>query len=171
MAKFSEENGGLFRYEDFASYTAKVETPVSVDYRGYRVYKNPSATQGPAELFALNILEGYDLKRLGHNSPEYIHTSVEALKLAFADREKYLGDTDFVQIPLRGPAVQGLRARAPQADRSAARFARAAARRSRAVHEVDGRRSTARCTSTSRARPITKETPAISRSSTRIATW
>src|SRR5204863_4534346 len=102
MAKFSEENGGLFRYEDFAGYTAKVEDPVSIDYRGYQVYKNPSASQGPAELFALNLLEGYDLKAMGHNSADYIHTSVEALKLAFADREKYLGDMDFIHIPYAG---------------------------------------------------------------------
>jgi gamma-glutamyltranspeptidase/glutathione hydrolase len=102
MAKFSEEQGGLFRYEDFASYTDKVETPVSVDYRGYRVYKNPSASQGPTELFALNILEGYDLKKLGHNSADYVHTSIEAVKLALADREKYLGDADFVPIPYEG---------------------------------------------------------------------
>jgi len=102
MAKFSEEQGGLFRYEDFASYTDKVETPVSVDYRGYRVYKNPSANQGPTELFALNLLEGYDLKKLGHNSPDYIHTSIEAVKLALGDREKYLGDADFVPIPYDG---------------------------------------------------------------------
>src|SRR6266508_4255797 len=102
MARFSEEQGGLFRYEDFASYTAKVETPVSTDYRGYRVYKNPSANQGPTELFALNILEGYDLKALRHNSPEYIHTSIEAVKLALADREKYLGDADFIKIPYEG---------------------------------------------------------------------
>lgn len=102
MASFSEENGGLFRYEDFASYTAKVETPVWVDYRGYQVFKNPSATQGPAELFALNLLEGYDLKAHGHNSPDYIHTGVEAVKLAFADREKYLGDMDFIRIPFEG---------------------------------------------------------------------
>jgi gamma-glutamyltranspeptidase/glutathione hydrolase len=102
MAKFSEEQGGLFRYEDFASYTDKVETPVFVDYRGYRVYKNPSASQGPTELFALNILEGYDLKKLGHNSADYVHTSIEAVKLALADREKYLGDADFVPIPYEG---------------------------------------------------------------------
>jgi gamma-glutamyltranspeptidase/glutathione hydrolase len=102
MAKFSEEQGGLFRYEDFAEYTAKFETPVSTDYRGYRVYKNASANQGPTELFALNILEGYDLKALKHNSPEYIHTSIEAVKLALADREKYLGDMDFIQIPFEG---------------------------------------------------------------------
>ena len=76
MAKFSEDNGGLFRYEDFANYTAKIEEPVSIDYRGYQIYKNASATQGPAELFALRILEGYDLKAMGHNSADYIHTCV-----------------------------------------------------------------------------------------------
>ncbi len=102
FAKFSEENGGLFRYEDFASYTVKVEEPVFVDYRGFQIYKNPSANQGPAELFTLNILEGYDLKGMKHNSAEYIHTSAEALKLAFADREKYLGDMDFIRIPYEG---------------------------------------------------------------------
>jgi gamma-glutamyltranspeptidase/glutathione hydrolase len=102
MARFSEENGGLFRYEDFASYTAKVEAPVSINYRGWEVYKNPSATQGPAELFALNILETYDLKALAHNSAGYIHASAEAIKLAMADREKYLGDMDFIRIPYEG---------------------------------------------------------------------
>ena len=102
MGKFFAENGGLYRYEDFAAYSAKVETPVSVDYRGYRVYKNPSASQGPAELFALNILETYDLKAMGHNGAEYIHTSAEAVKLAMADREKYLGDMDFIRIPYDG---------------------------------------------------------------------
>src|SRR5256885_1399877 len=102
MASFSEANGGLFRFEDFANYTAKVEEPVSIDYRGYQIYKNPSARQGPAELFALKILEGYDLKRMGHNSADYIHASVEAIKLAFADREKYLGDMDFIKIPYAG---------------------------------------------------------------------
>lgn len=102
MAAFSEENGGLFRYEDFAGYTAHVETPVSTSYRGYDVFKNPSANQGPTELFALNILEGFDLEALGHNSAAYIHTSAEALKLAFADREKYLGDMNFIKIPFEG---------------------------------------------------------------------
>lgn len=102
MAAFFEEHGGLYRYEDFASYRAKVETPVSIDYRGYTVYKNPSASQGPAELIALKLLEGYDLQALGHNSVEYIHTSAEALKLAMADREKYLGDMDFIEIPYAG---------------------------------------------------------------------
>jgi len=102
MAQFSQENGGLFRYEDFAEYTAKVEMPVSINYRGYEVFKNPSATQGPTELFALNLLEGYDLRALGHNSAEFIHVCIEAVKLAFADREKYLGDMDFIKIPYEG---------------------------------------------------------------------
>ena len=102
LAAFSEANGGLFRYEDFSAYTAKVETPVSVNYRGYEVYKNPSSSQGPTELIALNLLEGFDLRAMGHNSPEFLHTSVEAVKLAMADREKYLGDMDFIRIPYDG---------------------------------------------------------------------
>jgi gamma-glutamyltranspeptidase / glutathione hydrolase len=102
LAAFSEANGGLFRYEDFAEYTAEVETPVSTSYHGYQIYKNPSASQGPTELIALNILEGYDLKAMGHNSPDFLHTSVEAVKLAMADREKYLGDMDFIKIPYAG---------------------------------------------------------------------
>jgi gamma-glutamyltranspeptidase/glutathione hydrolase len=102
FAAFSEENGGLFRYEDFAEYNAEVEEPVSSNYRGYQVYKNPSASQGPAELFALNILEGYDLKTLGQNSSDFLHVNIEAMKLAMADREKYLGDMDFIKIPYAG---------------------------------------------------------------------
>jgi gamma-glutamyltranspeptidase / glutathione hydrolase len=102
LAAFSQANGGLFRYEDFAEYTAEVETPVSINYRGYQIYKNPSASQGPTELIALNLLEIYDLKSLGHNSPEFLHTSIEAVKLAMGDREKYLGDMDFIKIPYDG---------------------------------------------------------------------
>ncbi|HTS28225.1 MAG TPA: gamma-glutamyltransferase [Bryobacteraceae bacterium] len=102
MGDFSEKNGGLYRYEDFAAYSAKVEDPVSIDYRGYQVYKNASSSQGPAELIALNLLEGYDLKKMGLNSPDYIHTTVEAVKLAMADRDTYLGDTDFIRIPFAG---------------------------------------------------------------------
>jgi gamma-glutamyltranspeptidase/glutathione hydrolase len=102
MGDFSEKNGGLYRYEDFAAYRAKVEEPVSIDYRGYRVYKNASSSQGPTELIALNLLEGYDLKKMGLNSPDYIHTTVEAIKLAMADRDTYLGDTDFIKVPFEG---------------------------------------------------------------------
>ena len=69
MAAFSEEQGALFRYEDFASYAvAGRRRPSRSNYRGYDIYKNPSASQGPAELFALNMLEGFDLKKMGLNS-------------------------------------------------------------------------------------------------------
>src|SRR5579872_4462595 len=102
LAAFSEENGGLFRYEDLAAYTAEVETPVSVNYRGYQIYKNPSSSQGPTELIALNLLEGYDLRSMGHNSVDFLQNSVEAVKLAMGDREKYLGDMDFIKIPYDG---------------------------------------------------------------------
>ncbi len=107
MAAFSEANGGLFRYQDFASYSAQVEDTVSVNYRGYTMHKNPSANQGPAELFVLNMLEGYDLKAMGHNTPQYIHTSVEATKLGFADRDQYLGDAEFIRIPWAGLLSKG----------------------------------------------------------------
>ena len=102
MAQFSEENNGLYRFEDFAGYVARIEEPVSIDYRGFEVYKNPSANQGPVELLLLNLLEGYDLRGMGHNSADYIHTSIEAAKLAYADREKYLADMEFVSIPFDG---------------------------------------------------------------------
>ena len=130
MGEFSEQNGGLFRYEDFAGYTAKVETPVSRELSRLRSLQEPVGQSGPAELFLLNILEGYDLKALGHNSAEYIHTSAEALKLAFADREKS-GRHGLHHDPLRRAALQGLRGRASQADRSRPRLARDAARQSR----------------------------------------
>ena len=66
------------------------------------MHKNPSASQGPAELLALSILQGYNLKQMGLNSADYIHTLAEATKLAMADRDKYLGDANFIKIPYRG---------------------------------------------------------------------
>lgn len=99
---FSSRNGGLLRYEDLAAYSARVEQTVSYTYHGYTVHKNPSASQGPAELFALNILSGYDLRTMGAGSADYRHTLAEAVKLAMADREKYLGDMDFIKVPYRG---------------------------------------------------------------------
>ena len=162
---------GCSAYEDFAGYTAKVEEPVWVDYRGYRVYKNASASQGPAELIALNLLEGYDLKALGLNSADYIHLGVEAIKLALADRDKYLGDMDFIQIPYAGPAVEGLRPRAAQADRSGARLAGAAAGHGGEIRARGGAARSPAGLSTGRATRITRATPATSRWSTRTATW
>lgn len=91
---------GLFTIEDFAAYQTKVEDPLRVTYRGYEVYKCNTWCQGPVFLQQLTLLEGYDLAAMEHNSPEYIHTVIEASKLAFADRETYYGDPDFVDVPL-----------------------------------------------------------------------
>jgi gamma-glutamyltranspeptidase/glutathione hydrolase len=91
---------GLLVKEDLERYSARSEDPVKTNYRGYDVYKCGPWTQGPVFLQQLNMLEGYDLVALGHNSPEYIHIIVEAAKLAFADREQYYGDPDFVKVPL-----------------------------------------------------------------------
>jgi gamma-glutamyltranspeptidase / glutathione hydrolase len=93
-------NRGLLGREDLMHYSARVEEPVSVNYRGYDVYKCGPWTQGPVFLQQLNLLEGHNLAALGHNSPAYIHLVTEAAKLAFADRERYYGDPDFVSVPL-----------------------------------------------------------------------
>ena len=96
---FMQENQGLLRYEDMAAFKLEPEEPVSTDYRGYKVYKPGFWSQGPAMIETLNILEGYDLRSLGYNSAEYIHKAVEALKLAYADRDAYYGDPKFNKIP------------------------------------------------------------------------
>jgi len=93
-------NKGLLSLEDFASYHTKIVEPVEADYHGYRVYKCGPWTQGPVFLQQLNILEGFNLSSMGHNSPDYIHTVIEAAKLAYADRERCYGDPDFVHVPL-----------------------------------------------------------------------
>jgi gamma-glutamyltranspeptidase / glutathione hydrolase len=96
---FMRANGGLLRYEDMAAFKLEPEEPVSTDYHNYRVYKPGFWSQGPAMLETLNILEGYDLRSMGFNSAEYIHTVTEALKLAYADRDTYYGDPKFNKIP------------------------------------------------------------------------
>jgi len=93
-------HGGLLTKEDLFNYSARIQDPVTVNYRGYDVYKGGPWCQGPVFLQQLNLLEGYDLASLGHNSAEYIHLLVEAAKLAFADRERYYADPDFVSVPL-----------------------------------------------------------------------
>ncbi|HJQ22968.1 MAG TPA: gamma-glutamyltransferase family protein [Blastocatellia bacterium] len=101
IGAFSEANGGLLRAADFAAFHAKVEEPTRTTYRGYEVYKTGFWAQGPAMLEMLNLLEGYDLRRMKPNSADYIHTLTEAMKLAFADRDRYYGDPDFVKVPGR----------------------------------------------------------------------
>ena len=91
---------GLLSLEDLAEWHATVEEPVSLRYRGLDVHKCPPWTQGPVFLQHLAILEGYDLKSLGHNSAEYLHLLIESAKLAFADREAYYGDPLFDTVPL-----------------------------------------------------------------------
>jgi gamma-glutamyltranspeptidase/glutathione hydrolase len=99
IADFSEKNGGLIAYNDLANFHADVDEPKMGTYRGYEIYKPGFWTQGPVMIQALNILEGYDLKAMGHNSPQYLHTVVEVVKLAFADRDEYYGDPKFSKIP------------------------------------------------------------------------
>ncbi|MEK6282610.1 MAG: gamma-glutamyltransferase family protein [Acidobacteriota bacterium] len=99
IGDYMQKNGGLLAAEDISRFKARVGQPVKADYRGYEVYKAGFWTAGPAMVQSLNLLEGYDLKGLGHNSPEYVHTVIEALKLALADRDRYYGDPDFVKIP------------------------------------------------------------------------
>jgi gamma-glutamyltranspeptidase/glutathione hydrolase len=99
IGDYMQANGGLIAADDFARFSAKVGEPVETDYHGYQVYKAGFWTQGPAMVETLNMLEGFDLKKMGHNSPAYIHTLAEALKLALADRDRYYGDPNFVKIP------------------------------------------------------------------------
>jgi gamma-glutamyltranspeptidase/glutathione hydrolase len=99
---FMRAHGGWLRKIDFEQHTSTWVDPVSVNYRGYDVWELPPNGQGIAALQMLNILEGYDLKSLGYNSPEALHLMVEAKKLAFEDRAKFYADPAFARIPLRG---------------------------------------------------------------------
>ena len=99
IADFSEAHGGLITYEDLANFKAETDEPRSTNYRGFDIHKPGFWTQGPVMIEAFNILEGFDLKAMGHNSPQYLHTVVEAVKLAFADRDRYYGDPKFSKIP------------------------------------------------------------------------
>jgi gamma-glutamyltranspeptidase/glutathione hydrolase len=99
IASFNDQNGGLISYDDLANFHAELDEPRSTTYRGFAVNKPGFFTQGPVMIEALNILEGFDLKAMGHNTPEYLHTVIEAVKLAFADRDRYYGDPKFSKIP------------------------------------------------------------------------
>jgi gamma-glutamyltranspeptidase / glutathione hydrolase len=91
--------GGVMTEDDLASYRGKIEDPASAPYRGYTVYKAGFWNQGPSLLQTLRILEGFDLKAMGAGSADAVHTTVEAIKLAYADRDRYYGDPDFVRVP------------------------------------------------------------------------
>jgi gamma-glutamyltranspeptidase / glutathione hydrolase len=94
-----EKAGGLLRASDLASFHAEVDQPAKIEYRGYEIYKVGFWSQGPVMLQTLSLLEGFDLKAIAHNSSDYIHTLTEAMKLAFADRDRYYGDPRFVKVP------------------------------------------------------------------------
>jgi gamma-glutamyltranspeptidase/glutathione hydrolase len=100
LVALSDKVGGLFSKKDFAEHTSTWVEPVKASYRGYDVWELPPPGQGIAALQMLNILEGYDLKKLGPESPDYWHLLIEAKKLAFADRSKYYSDPAFTKVPV-----------------------------------------------------------------------
>ncbi len=100
IVAWSDANGGLLADADLASFTTSIEEPVSADYRGVTVFKCGPWSQGPVFLQQLRLLEGFDLAAMRHNSAEYIHTLIEAAKLAFADREAYYADPGYVEVPM-----------------------------------------------------------------------
>ncbi len=100
LADWCEQNGALVRLDDLAAHETVIERPVRLDYRGFQICKCDTWTQGPFLLQTLKMLEGTDLAVMGHNSADYIHTLLEVLKLALADRDNYFGDPLFVPVPL-----------------------------------------------------------------------
>jgi gamma-glutamyltranspeptidase/glutathione hydrolase len=102
IARFSAVQGGLLTGDDLAHFRVGEEAPVSVPYGDYTVYACGPWSQGPVLTQALAILAGYDLPALGHNSADYLHVVAAALNLAFADRDKFYGDPDFVPVPMEG---------------------------------------------------------------------
>ena len=102
IAEFSRARDGLLTEEDLGNYHAQWAEPIHVNYRGYEVYEMPPNSSGHILLQELNIVELFDLKTMGCNTAESIHMMVEAKKLAFADREEYMADPEWVDIPMEG---------------------------------------------------------------------
>ncbi|XP_034002627.1 glutathione hydrolase-like YwrD proenzyme isoform X1 [Trematomus bernacchii] len=94
------QNGGVMTLDDLSSHDSEVVTPISTEYKGVRLWEPPPNSQGLAALLLLNILDNFRLKAAGHNSSDYIHVLVEAVRLAQTDAVRYLGDPDHVTIPL-----------------------------------------------------------------------
>jgi gamma-glutamyltranspeptidase/glutathione hydrolase len=113
MADYHRENGGWLTREDLAGYESAFEAPVRTEFHGTEVYTCGAWCQGPVMQQMLSLLAGYDLAALGHNSAEYVHLVAEAMKLAFADRERYYGDPRHVDVPLEallsGPYAEARR--------------------------------------------------------------
>ena len=102
VTRYIEKEGGLMRFEDFASYRVNFEPTVRTRFQGIDLHACGPWSQGPVLPMALNILKHFDLKAMGHNSADYIHVVTEALKLAFSDRHNYFGDPRFVKVPIAG---------------------------------------------------------------------
>ncbi len=102
IVKFFEEQGGLLSMKDLADHHVRWQEPISTSYRGYRVYEAPPNSSGHVLLQALNLAEQFDLRSLGANSLEAIHMMVEAKRMAFADREAYMADPEWVDVPIPG---------------------------------------------------------------------
>lgn len=100
IAAFYAANGGILAYEDLAGYQPRWVEPISIDYRGYTVYTQPPNSSGVAVLMQLRLLEGFDLKSLGHNTGAYLHLIGEVQRLAIADRNRYVADPEFMTVPL-----------------------------------------------------------------------
>ncbi len=101
IAAFYQSQGGLLTYDDLAACRAQIEALVRVSFHEYDIYTCGPWCQGPVLAQVLSLLAGYDLQALGHNSPAYVHVLTEALKLTFADRERYYGDPEFVDVPMQ----------------------------------------------------------------------
>jgi gamma-glutamyltranspeptidase/glutathione hydrolase len=102
IVAFLRKHGAPFDESDFSEYFARIEEPARTTYRGYTVYKHGFGSQGPVLLQTLNILEQFDLRAMGYASADYLHTIVEAMKLAYADRDSYYADPAFVRTPSEG---------------------------------------------------------------------
>jgi gamma-glutamyltranspeptidase/glutathione hydrolase len=119
IGAFSERWGGLLRAGDLAGYRTRLETPLRATFAGREILGQGPWTQGPVLMQALGMLATFDLRGLAHNSARYIHVVSEALKLAFADRERYYGDTAVPMAELLAPAYARERAALIRADRAA----------------------------------------------------
>jgi gamma-glutamyltranspeptidase/glutathione hydrolase len=102
IVRYHRDNGGLLREQDLAQFSVALEPPARTHFQGLDIYTCGFWCQGPVLLQALNMLAGFDLQQLGHNTPAYIHVLAETLKLAFADRHHYYGDPRFVDVPMEG---------------------------------------------------------------------
>jgi len=100
IGAYFEKNGGLLRYEDLAGYQPQWVEPLHTNYRGYDIYTPPPNGSGVALLLQLNILEGYDLAKLGHNSPDYLNLVAEVQRLAISDRNRYVADPEVISVPV-----------------------------------------------------------------------